>query len=955
LINKNCKLTKNEDLYTRTHGLSQGYYNWDTVKILYTNVRSLTKGNKREELKILLQDHNVDILGVTETWGRCDILDSEFEFSGFKLYRKDRSLLNDKKGGGVALYIRDSLVSIECDDLNSRQCESVWCKVYANPEDCIIVGVCYHNPGAEDAETNQLFQCIRSAMAMDLPILIMGDFNYPGVNWVQLRGSDTKDNKFLKLVMDCFLEQHVSSPTRDNNILDLVLTNEVQIKDGVSVLAPVENCDHNVLLWEIEVENRRVLGNKAKLCYNQADYVSMRQFVKNKIGNIDSSLLSVSTLWQKFNTVLQEAIKLYVPVSSANQRRRSKPLWMTGKVIRSVKKKHRLWLKWSQHHDDKDLLKYKKQANKASKAVKLAKMEFEKKIAKNIKNDSKSFYTYARSKSRVRPTVGPLMDGTGKMVSNDAEMGEMLNEFFASVFTVEDINCLPAVKQCFSGQDKDKLCTYTITADMVKAKLCKLKMNKAPGVDSVSTKMLLELSDEIADIVAVLFNKSLISGDVPHEWKLANVTPVFKKGSKSSSSNYRPVSLTVNLCKVFESIMRDKIIEHIEKHKLVRESQHGFVKGRSCLTNLLVFLEEVSSYLDSGYPVDVIYLDFQKAFDKVPHRRLALKLSAHGIDGHVLHWIENWLTDRKQRVALSGQVSEWRNVLSGVPQGSVLGPLLFVLFINDIDDSVTSKILKFADDTKIFNTVRSEEMIENLRTDLSGLMAWSKEWQMLFNVNKCKVMHLGYNNPSVDYYMDTVQLQVVKEEKDLGVVITDDLKWDNQCAAAVKQANRVLGMIKRSFTDRSKETIMALYKSLVRPHLEYCVPVWSPHLIKDIKLVEGVQRRATKLVQGIGAWKYDERLRYLGLSRLAKRRVRSDLIETFKIIHGMYDINREYFFDFDVGDRRGHDQKLYKKRFKLDLRKYAFSNRVVNNWNMQSAHCVNACTIDTFKKYVSVD
>jgi len=182
-------------------------------------------------------------------------------------------------------------------------------------------------------------------------------------------------------------------------------------------------------------------------------------------------------------------------------------------------------------------------------------------------------------------------------------------------------------------------------------------------------------------------------------------------------------------------------------------------------------------------------------------------------------------------------VSEWRaSVFSGVPRGSFWGHFS-VKYINDIDDSVSSKILKFADDTKIFNTVCSEEAIDNLRTDLCRLFAWSKEWHMLFNIDKCKVMHLGYNNPSVDYFMDTVQLQVVHEEKNLGLVVTYDLKWENQCVVAVKQASKVHGMIKRSFTDQTKETIMALYKSLVRPHLEYCVPIWSPYLIKDRSLL----------------------------------------------------------------------------------------------------------------------
>jgi len=175
--------------------------------------------------------------------------------------------------------------------------------------------------------------------------------------------------------------------------------------------------------------------------------------------------------------------------------------------------------------------------------------------------------------------------------------------------------------------------------------------------------------------VTELFNKLLASADVPPEWKLANVTPIYKKGNKSSPSNYRPVSLTVVPHKIFELILTDKIVEHLEKHELIRESQHGFVKKKSCLSNLLVFMEEVTSYLDSGYPVDVIYLDCQKAFDNVPHRCLLMKLQAQGIGGNVLQWIGNWLSGRKQRVILGDQVSDWCNILSGV-----LGPLLFVIY-----------------------------------------------------------------------------------------------------------------------------------------------------------------------------------------------------------------------------------------------------------------------------------
>ena len=207
------------------------------------------------------------------------------------------------------------------------------------------------------------------------------------------------------------------------------------------------------------------------------------------------------------------------------------------------------------------------------------------------------------------------------------------------------------------------------------------------------------------------------------------------------ANNYRPVSLTSHVCKVLESILRDRIVEHLNKYNLINNSQHGFTRKRSCLTNLLEFLEYVSDYVDQGFPIDVIYLDFQKAFDKVPHKRLMKKINSLGITGKIYDWIEDWLNNREQRVVLLGKSSKWVKVESGVPQGSVLGPLLFLIYINDIDECVNSKLLKFADDTKVFRVIASPEDITRLQEDLVNLGKWSKDWLMLFNVDKCKIMH----------------------------------------------------------------------------------------------------------------------------------------------------------------------------------------------------------------------
>lgn len=366
----------------------------------------------------------------------------------------------------------------------------------------------------------------------------------------------------------------------------------------------------------------------------------------------------------------------------------------------------------------------------------------------------------------------------------------------------------------------------------------------------------------------------------------------------------------------------------------------------------MTFLDEVINWVDNGSPVDVIYLDFKKAFDKVPHNRLMLKVKGCGITGDIANWVKTWLENRKQRVVIGDSFSDWKSVLSGVPQGSVLGPLLFVIFINDLDNNIANKLLKFADDAKLFGKVNTDRNIDSLRSDLNELYQWSADWGMIFNVDKCKVMHIGPKNKQVHFKINDQQLVTVDEEKDLGITICDNLKVATQCAEATKKANKILGCIKRTFTSRKKNIILPLYKSLVRPHLEYSVPAWRPFLIKDINLLEGVQRRATKVIKDFKNISYNERLFQLNLTTLETRRIRGDLIEVFKIFHGFTDINPREFFTLSDSGLRGHAFKLFKPRAITNICKFSFAHRVVDTWNKLPVDIVNSCSLNSFKNNI---
>jgi len=894
--------------------------------------------NKIDLLQATVLDLLPDVIGITESWTHENVLDSELNISGFQLFRCDRK--NGLKGGGVLLYVRDTLNPVE-HHTHTDYGEHVWCKV-----NDLLIGLCYRSDNLaivghnNEAELRQVLHEVS-----DRHVLVMGDFNYPGIDWISsttVPSAGLGAVEFLQTVESCFLTQHVQTPTRADAVLDLVLSRDPDLVSDINVLHPLSTSDHNMIQFTVHLDHEVCYDEKELRDYKKGDYDEIR----SSLANVDWDTFmsgSVNDSWLRFKDLLHRLIEDHVPLRVSTKKHSvKKPIWMTHKALKLVRKKRKVFTKYKDDHHPAV-----KAACKAAKSeIRSARKNFERKLAQNIKQDLKSFYAYARSKSKCKVHAGPLTNNDGITTSSTTEMATVFNDYFASVFTTEDISNLPSAPDTTNVQCSD----ISFTVQEVFNNLLKLRPDKASGPDNLLPRFLIEIKDHIAYPLYLLFRKSLDDSSVPDDWKRADVSPIFKKGNRNKVENYRPISLTSQICKLFESIIRDAVVKHLETNQLIHDSQHGFRKGRSCLTNLLTFLDKVTSYMDSGKDVDVVFLDFAKAFDKVPHQRLLQKLMSHGITGKLFHWIANWLTDRTQRVCINGSISDWIPVLSGVPQGSVLGPILFLIFINDLDTGITNWILKFADDTKMFGPVCSHDDYVAFQEDLNRLFSWTTDWQMTFNIDKCKIMHFGRNNKAYSYSLDGLPLTEVTEEKDLGVIISKDMKVSQQCSSAYSKANRILGVINRTISYKSTDIMLPLYKSAVRPHLEYCTTAWSPHYVKDKELIERIQHRFTRMIPEIKDLPYTERLRRLNLWTLEGRRVRADLIEVFKMINGLTNVNFEAFFEFDTNCRtRGHARKLKKNRFNRDLRQHFFTERIINIWNNLDNQTVLASSLNNFK------
>jgi hypothetical protein len=572
------------------------------------------------------------------------------------------------------------------------------------------------------------------------------------------------------------------------------------------------------------------------------------------------------------------------------------------------------------------------------------------------KNNIGSFYNFVRNKLNNHIVIKEISKSDGTYASSDHDIAETMNSFFASVFTADN-GSTPLVDKNVNPLDV-KIESVAFTPMTVYKALKKLKPSTSTGPDGLPNVLLRNCADSLALPLCHIFDTSFKDSKLPSSWKIANVLPIHKKGCTSDPNNYRPISLTSSCCRVMERILNEDILNYLLANNLITKHQHGFIRGRSTSTNLLECINDWSLNLQNQAGTDVIYFDFKKAFDSVSHPKLLTKLEAYGLSGLLLSWIKAFLNGRSQSVMLNGYQSDLISVISGVPQGSVLGPTLFLLYINDVSNifqnlSVTCKL--YADDIKLYSCyTTNSQSVHDLSEAIERLTAWSHTWQLSLAANKCFLFTVKNSKiyPSDHIYMlaDSC-LSHVDSIRDLGVTVDSSLKFDKHVSLITRKALVRSCLILKCFRSRDRSLLVKAFCTYVRPLLEYCCSVWSPHHRYLIDKLEGVQRFFTKRLEGLAHEPYHIRLFLLNLESLEYRRLFQDLILCYKVYHRLVDTELYQALSRPTCTiTRGHSSRLQKISCRIDATKYFFTNRIHDAWNDLPCAVVDTESLALFKK-----
>ena len=623
--------------------------------------------------------------------------------------------------------------------------------------------------------------------------------------------------------------------------------------------------------------------------------------------------------------------------------------WFNTNTKRICRRKARAYTKAKLTNSDRDWRRFRKLKKQAQTACRQASDSYLQDIITSEHGGGRRLGAIVKAKRCDQTGVAPLKEGD-QMFSDPKSKADLLNKQFASVFTIDNTSALPDL-----GPSSHPTMNHILIDSRGIVKLLKnINPHKASGPDGIPARLLKETAEEIAPAITLLYQASLNQGRVPSAWKKALIVPIFKKGSRSSPANYRPISLTAILSKLCEHVVHSAIINHLEAQEILSDAQHGFRKRRSCDTQLILTINDLAKGIDDKGQTDLILLDFAKAFDKVSHRLLLHKIQNYGVRGSTLKWIEDFLKDRIQQVIVDGKSSNTAKVTSGVPQGSVLGPLLFLVFINDLPKCAKHSTPRlFADDCALYRRVSTDRDAALLQDDLESLQKWERTWMMQFHPSKCQVIRITKKRHPIifPYQVHGTTLEVVSSAKYLGLHVDSHLNFNQHVDVITKKANSTRAFLQRNFSNSNRKIKEATYKTYVRPITEYAASVWDPHTQRNIRKVEQVQRNSARFVTST----FDRRasvtdlMNRLKWQSLQNRRLQGRLAMLYKIRFGLVDVPWNDHLTTLTTSTRGHGSRFFTPQCSSQVCSSSFFPRTIKDWNALKIDPAAFPSLDAFR------
>ena len=862
-------------------------------------------------------------MALTETW-LYNHKDAELHVEGYKLFRADRKRKKRSRvrfSGGVGCYVRLDIAStmeivvnfsngvVELLSLYSKVHNLYITTIYRQPDDPV------GNHRSTDKEFQEAIEKLKTSLS-SLPspspnVIFCGDFNIPHSSW-PLGSATTCASTMEKEMLDSlyalsnnhFLNQYITDPTHVcGGVLDLLFCNNDSIIHSYNILQPLRSTsDHFVVEVNTHLFSKTSLTEEDKpersspfdclnFYSNDIDWEGMSEAISDRLNNASLQNLHPNERLGAYMKIFTEVAFRFVPAKKTSRCGSFTKIPRERRIL--MRKRRKLLQRLESLSSSKPIEKIREKLIKVEMLLQQSHRDGssrkEQLAVKAIKTNPKYFFSYAKQFSTTRSKIGPLLNRLNEYTSNSLEMAEILSSQYSSVFSKPSPSPYDTM---IEDPNVPTITDIDITEEDVIAAIDELSNTSASGPDGLTAIFLKKCKLSLSKPLCQLYQDCIDLGITPSSLKEAHIIPIHKGGHQGLAANYRPIALTSHIIKVFEKVIRNHLVNFLHENNLFNSDQHGFRIGRSCLSQLLAHYDRIVSLLESGVNVDTIYLDFSKAFDKVDHTILLKKLSLIGIRGKMLTWIKSFLTSRTQRVMVNGVLSDPAPVLSGVPQGSVLGPLLFLVLIGDIDSEILSSFVSsFADDTRLFRGITGVRDASSLQTDLEKVYQWAEDNNMLYNNKKFEALRYGPDQvlkTTTSYTAPDGSIIPEKDHvRDLGVQMSADGSFQQHINTMCLSARNMCAWILRTFQSRSEELMMTLWKSLVLPILDYCSQLWSPSKTGQIQEIEDIQKSFTRKIRSQNRSNYWERLNSLKLYSLQRRRERYRILYVWKILQNI--------------------------------------------------------------------